>query len=147
MDRSAAAAIAWKETPEAARAITAALPFIRRAKKVFLVEVEENGSPAAPASEWGARPPAASQPGGDAAPRASGRPRCGPRAGGRNDAARRHHAGHGRIRAQPGTGDDLRRLHPHRAARSSRAHSDGALTKALTCLRASAARARFTVTI
>lgn len=38
-------AIAWKDTPEAARAVAAALPFIGAAAKVLLVSVEEHGAP------------------------------------------------------------------------------------------------------
>lgn len=34
--------ISWKDTPEAARAVAAALPFIERAGKVVIVSVEEN---------------------------------------------------------------------------------------------------------
>lgn len=34
--------IAWKDTPEAARAVAAAMPFIDRARKVVIVSVEEN---------------------------------------------------------------------------------------------------------
>jgi nucleotide-binding universal stress UspA family protein len=40
-------AIAWKEKAEAARAITAAMPLLRRAKKVLVLSVEEHGSEAA----------------------------------------------------------------------------------------------------
>lgn len=36
--------VGWKETPEAARALTAALPLLERAKKVVLVSVTEGGS-------------------------------------------------------------------------------------------------------
>lgn len=38
-------AIAWKETPEAARAVSAALPFLRRARRVYVLS-------------WGEEPPA-----------------------------------------------------------------------------------------
>jgi nucleotide-binding universal stress UspA family protein len=36
--------IAWKDTREAARAISAAMPFIEQAKRVFVLSVEEGGS-------------------------------------------------------------------------------------------------------
>lgn len=36
-------AIGWKSTPEAARSVSAALPFIERAKTVVLLVVDENG--------------------------------------------------------------------------------------------------------
>jgi nucleotide-binding universal stress UspA family protein len=35
-------AIAWKDTPESARAVTAAMPFLLKAKKVFLLTVQED---------------------------------------------------------------------------------------------------------
>lgn len=35
-------AIAWKETPEAARAVTAALPFLRRARRVYVMSWGED---------------------------------------------------------------------------------------------------------
>ena len=38
-------AIAWKETPEAARAVTAALPFLRRAKRVYVLSWGEEPAP------------------------------------------------------------------------------------------------------
>jgi len=45
-------AIAWKDTPEAARAVAAAMPFITRATEVLVLSVEEEaGSPAAATSE------------------------------------------------------------------------------------------------
>jgi len=37
-------AIAWKEKAEAARAVTAAMPLLKRAKKVIVLSVEEHGS-------------------------------------------------------------------------------------------------------
>jgi nucleotide-binding universal stress UspA family protein len=37
--------IAWKPTPQAARALTAAMPFMRRAKDVIVMTVEEEGRP------------------------------------------------------------------------------------------------------
>jgi nucleotide-binding universal stress UspA family protein len=41
-------AVAWKETAEAARAVTAAMPLLERAKKVIVLSVEEHsGLPAA----------------------------------------------------------------------------------------------------
>jgi nucleotide-binding universal stress UspA family protein len=40
-------AIAWKEKAEAARAVTAAMPFLTRAKKVIVLSVEESGAQAA----------------------------------------------------------------------------------------------------
>ena len=42
-------AFAWKDTPEAARAATAALPFLVRAKKALVLAVEEEGAAAEPA--------------------------------------------------------------------------------------------------
>ena len=42
-------AIAWKETPEAARAATAALPFLARAREILVLSVEEDGAAAEPA--------------------------------------------------------------------------------------------------
>jgi nucleotide-binding universal stress UspA family protein len=39
-------AIAWKPTPEAARAVTAALPFLRRAKRVHVLSWGEESPPA-----------------------------------------------------------------------------------------------------
>jgi nucleotide-binding universal stress UspA family protein len=36
-------AIAWKETPEAARAVTFALPLLKQAKEVFILSTAENG--------------------------------------------------------------------------------------------------------
>ena len=36
--------IAWKDRPEAARAVAAAMPFLERASKVVIVSVEEDGS-------------------------------------------------------------------------------------------------------
>ena len=42
-------AIAWKEVPEAARAATAALPFLARAREILVLTVEEEGAPAEPA--------------------------------------------------------------------------------------------------
>lgn len=38
-------AIAWKETPEAARAVTAALPFLRKAKRVHVLSWGEEQAP------------------------------------------------------------------------------------------------------
>jgi len=40
-------AIAWKETPEAARAMTAAMPFLARAKKVVVISSDEGNNGAA----------------------------------------------------------------------------------------------------
>jgi len=45
-------AIAWKDTPEAARAITAALPFVRQAESVLLMSVEEEGSGTNASPDW-----------------------------------------------------------------------------------------------
>jgi nucleotide-binding universal stress UspA family protein len=38
-------AIAWKETPEAARAVTAALPFLQRARRVYVMSWDEESKP------------------------------------------------------------------------------------------------------
>jgi nucleotide-binding universal stress UspA family protein len=43
-------AIAWKEKAEAARAVTAAMPLLQRAKKVVVLSVEEHGTEAAACS-------------------------------------------------------------------------------------------------
>ncbi len=37
--------VAWKNAPEAARAVTASLPFLRRAKRILVASVTENGRP------------------------------------------------------------------------------------------------------
>ncbi|MFZ0694514.1 MAG: universal stress protein, partial [Alphaproteobacteria bacterium] len=37
--------VCWKETPEAARAVTAALPLLAKAKRVVFVAIVENGEP------------------------------------------------------------------------------------------------------
>ncbi|HEV2302679.1 MAG TPA: universal stress protein [Stellaceae bacterium] len=47
-------AIAWKETREAARAVTAALPFLARAKEILVLVVEEEGAAAEPADRLAA---------------------------------------------------------------------------------------------
>jgi nucleotide-binding universal stress UspA family protein len=36
--------VGWKETPEAARAVTAALPLIERARRVILLSIAEDGA-------------------------------------------------------------------------------------------------------
>jgi nucleotide-binding universal stress UspA family protein len=47
-------AIAWKDVPEAARAATAALPFLMRAKEILVLAVEEEGAAAEPAERLAA---------------------------------------------------------------------------------------------
>jgi nucleotide-binding universal stress UspA family protein len=47
--------VGWKETPEAARAVAAALPLLRRARRVLLLSVAEGGMPHAAAVEELAR--------------------------------------------------------------------------------------------
>jgi len=37
--------IAWKNAPEAARALTAAMPFLKRARRILVASVTENGHP------------------------------------------------------------------------------------------------------
>jgi nucleotide-binding universal stress UspA family protein len=55
-------AIAWKDVPEAARAVTAAMPFLALAKQILVLAVEEKGAAAEPAERlakalaWRGRP-------------------------------------------------------------------------------------------
>jgi len=44
-------AVAWKESAEAARAVTGAMPLLARAKRVFVVTVREEGAEPAPVFE------------------------------------------------------------------------------------------------
>jgi nucleotide-binding universal stress UspA family protein len=44
-------AIAWKDTPEAAHAVAAAMPFVRRATRVVILSVEEDAKSTEPSCE------------------------------------------------------------------------------------------------
>jgi hypothetical protein len=118
--------IAWKATREAARAVTAALPFLQIAKQIVIMTVAEDHSALEneadrlmAALRWRGVPVTVRhlQP--------DGQQRRGQTAGRRPRACRV--AGDGRLRSQPLARVDLRRLYPACPARVRGTGSDGAL--------------------
>ena len=111
--------IAWKAAPEAARAVTAAMPLLSKAKQILIVDrsrgrgpLGRGGSPPdeEPSLAWSQRV--------DPSPAAGSAGCC--RHPARGCRRRRRPRRHGRVRPQPVARMDFRRLHRARAARRRR---------------------------
>ena len=125
--------IAWKNGTEAARAVSAAMPFLAKAGRILILHVDENESPEdgslasiAEYLRWRGLE-------FDRATRQPERPLGARGTSGRGGGGKRRSTGHGRLRAQPHAGDGIRRLHAPRARRSKPARPDAPLRR---CARA-----------
>ena len=123
-------AIAWKPTPQAARAVAAAMPFLTRAREIHHRGGSGRGAPrgARPGRPAGAKPrlawPCGDNPTLEARVRGRRRNAVGRR--GRS----RGFARHGRLWPQPASGMGVRRVHPAGAGRRPATGADRSLSTA-----------------